>query len=449
MPRSSEPSSANSFLHRVANHPLLTEAETAKLSYAIRDGAEARGEIACALLPALVRAVATEETADLPTLTGAFLETVDEMIAAEQRPSDRNAFMDAYRRRTESYVASSQDERIDCVIAQGVPFKRLPEVFNGITGIGHELRAIRTALARSKQVPEREQSRLRLRLVNAVDETAKDDDKLLRVIRAAAKLCVPLTERSWRRSRHRIGDAQRATSELVRCNGRLAIALAKKYTRSGLGFETLITTAQIGVMKGAPRFNPDLGWKFSTYVTWWIRHELQRTVMDEGRVVRIPVHATEILNRMRRAEKVSVEPLTDEQLAAAARTTPEKVGKMRPLLQSEVSLHARVKFRKRNDADNEETWQDFLPDDDATPEEALLRKQRDTLLLRLLDVPELKSIERTILLRRFGIDDRDEETLREIGDDYNLSRERIRQLESDGLKKLRPHAARLGLDAFL
>ncbi|AKF06425.1 RNA polymerase sigma factor RpoD [Sandaracinus amylolyticus] len=231
-------------------------------------------------------------------------------------------------------------------------------------------------------------------------------------------------------------DAQQASkNRFVAANLRLVVSIARRYNRGRLPLIDLIQEGNIGLMKAVERFDHNRGYRFSTYASWWIRHAISRALADKGRAVRIPVHMLDTYNRVARATqaiatRTGQEP-TPEELEKETGIAAEKLEKIKGYwAETPFSLDRPV-----NDEDGRK-FIDFLEQENVpTPYEQLVSKTWSDEVRRLLDT--LSPMEARILRWRFGLDDEDELTLKEIGDKYNLSRERIRQLQEQALAKIR------------
>jgi RNA polymerase primary sigma factor len=249
-----------------------------------------------------------------------------------------------------------------------------------------------------------------------------------------------------RRLMRTVHAGQRAKSELIQANLRLVVSIAKRYSGRGMQFLDLIQEGNLGLMRAVDKFDYTKGFKFSTYATWWIRQAITRAIADQARTIRIPVHMVENMNRVTRAQRqlhqeLEREPTLDE-LADRVGMPPERVREVLRIAQDPLSLDSPV------GSEDDTSLADFIVDLTADAPADMATKRMLTQAVEMA-LAELSDREQEIVRMRFGLDDGQARTLEDVGREFGVTRERIRQIEAKTLAKLRHPMRSQRLKEFL
>ena len=265
------------------------------------------------------------------------------------------------------------------------------------------------------------------------------DDSVRLYLREIGKIPLLNAEEEMELAHRVIQGDKRAKDKMAEANMRLVVSIAKRYSGRGLDFLDLIQEGNTGLLRAVEKFDPDKGFKFSTYATWWIRQAITRAIADQARTIRIPVHMVETINKLLRTQRRMTQELnrepTIEELSKELDMEPEKIEYVMKIKQDISSLDAGV----GRDGDEEDSvLGDFIEDEDTvSPEESatnqLLKEQVNDVLSSLSDR------EQKIVRMRVGLDNGKSHTLEEVGQEFAVTRERIRQIEAKALAKLRKH----------
>ena len=270
---------------------------------------------------------------------------------------------------------------------------------------------------------------------NYLDDIADDSVRLY--LREIGKIPLLNAEEELALAKRVVAGEKDAKDQMAEANMRLVVSIAKRYVGRGLDLLDLIQEGNTGLLRAVEKFDPDKGFKFSTYATWWIRQAITRAIADQARTIRIPVHMVETINKLLRTQRRLTQELnrepTNEEIALAMELEVDKVEHIMKIKQDISSLDASIR-----DDEEESVLADFIEDEDTiSPEESatnqLLKEQVKGMLGALTER------EQKILKLRFGLEDGKQHTLEEVGQEFSVTRERIRQIEAKALAKLRKH----------
>ena len=282
-----------------------------------------------------------------------------------------------------------------------------------------------TLLAQKDDMSSDDAVKMYLKEIGKVELLSKDDEYIL--------------------SKEMTEGSEYAKNKLVLANLRLVVSIAKKYTGRGILFLDLIQEGNIGLIRAVEKFDYLKGYRFSTYATWWIRQAITRAIADQARTIRIPVHMVETINRLRKITRQLIQQLhrkpSEQEIAEASGINIERVKEILKISQSPLSLETPV-------GDEFGVLSDFIEDDrQSLPEDKLAQSDLRKELAELIG--ELTDRECGVIKLRFGFDDGVPKTLEEVGEVFNVTRERIRQIESKALEKLRHPLRKQRLEDFL
>ncbi len=280
----------------------------------------------------------------------------------------------------------------------------------------------------------------------SVPEGINIDDHVKMYLKEIGKVDLLSAEEETELAERMTQGDEEAKKKLAEANLRLVVSIAKRYVGRGMQFLDLIQEGNLGLIRAVDKFDYTKGYKFSTYATWWIRQAITRAIADQARTIRIPVHMVETINKLVRVSRQLVQELgrepTPEELAKGLNMSVEKVREISKISQEPVSLETPI------GEEEDSHLGDFIPDDDApAPSEAasyVLLKEQLVEVLKTLTPREAK-----VLTLRFGLIDGRQRTLEEVGKEFNVTRERIRQIEAKALRKLRHPSRSKKLKDFL
>jgi RNA polymerase primary sigma factor len=269
-----------------------------------------------------------------------------------------------------------------------------------------------------------------------LDDDVSDDSVRL-YLREIGKIPLLTSEEELALAHRVVAGEQLAKDQMAEANMRLVVSIAKRYVGRGLDLLDLIQEGNTGLLRAVEKFDPDKGFKFSTYATWWIRQAITRAIADQARTIRIPVHMVETINKLLRTQRRLTQELnrepTNEEIAAAMEIEVDKVEHIMKIKQDISSLDASIR-----DDEEDSVLADFIEDEDTiSPEESATNQLLKEKVKEMLN--GLTEREQKIIKLRFGLEDGKSHTLEEVGQEFAVTRERIRQIEAKALAKLRKH----------
>ena len=339
-------------------------------------------------------------------------EVMDHLTEAEMEPDQLDKILETM----EAYGISVVNDEADITLSEEDAAEKAAEM------------AAATAAADEKEIPLEEQLDL------SVPEGIAIDDPVRMYLKEIGKVPLLTADQEIELAQRLEQGDEVAKQQLAEANLRLVVSIAKRYVGRGMLFLDLIQEGNLGLIKAVEKFDYRKGFKFSTYATWWIRQAITRAIADQARTIRIPVHMVETINKLIRVSRQLLQEYgrepTPEEIAKEMNISESKVREIIKIAQEPVSLETPI------GEEEDSHLGDFIPDEDApAPAEAASFALMKEQLMEVLDT--LTPREEKVLRLRFGLDDGHQRTLEEVGREFNVTRERIRQIEAKALRKLR------------
>ena len=352
------------------------------------------------------------------------LDDDDDELKSDKKPHDKDFQMSVVKKlidKGKKTGSITEKEILDDLQEIDLSPEQIDKIYETLEGLNIEIIG---------DVEEEEETEVDL----SVPEGVAIDDPVRMYLKEIGKVPLLTSEQEVALAKRIEAGDEYAAKQLAEANLRLVVSIAKRYVGRGMLFLDLIQEGNLGLIKAVEKFDFTKGFKFSTYATWWIRQAITRAIADQARTIRIPVHMVETINKLIRVERQLLQELgrapQAEEIAEIMEMAPEKVREIMKIAQEPVSLETPI------GEEEDSHLGDFIPDDDAlAPAEAAAFTMLKEQLISVLDT--LTPREEKVLRLRFGLDDGRSRTLEEVGKEFNVTRERIRQIEAKALRKLR------------
>lgn len=375
------------------------------------------------------------------------------MATQKKHMVDKLAPLAAYDKQIKQLIVRGKK---DNKIGQRDIFKLIPDTPANIDVLEHLYNELAEAEIEIVAAAEPEAKDLDEWVVDDEEEVVTDDktymddiadDSVRLYLREIGKIPLLNAEEELALAKKVVAGDKRAKDAMAEANMRLVVSIAKRYVGRGLDLLDLIQEGNSGLLRAVEKFDPDRGFKFSTYATWWIRQAITRAIADQARTIRIPVHMVETINKLLRTQRRLTQELnrepTNEEIGAAMEMDVDKVEHIMKIKQDISSLDASVR-----DDEEDSVLGDFIEDEDTkTPTESASEQLLKEQVKQILGT--LSEREQKILKLRFGLEDGKSHTLEEVGQEFSVTRERIRQIEAKALAKLRKHKDTRKLQEYL